>query len=298
MGGTLTPTYHESELGYWELIPRAPSGKVSAFVERIDGYVQIAAPMLHRQLPSGRLPFIINVGNPLKGAPAHESELAPYQGFIAGLHDSYATTEFGGEVAGIQIDLSPLGMQMLLGGIPMWELTNRMLHLDEVLGAEGVELVERVQEGPDWNTRFDAMESFIGRRLSKAPPPAEDVAYAWQRLNATAGCIAIGSLADEMGYSRKQLINRFRQHIGLPPKLAARVLRFSHAVQLLRDSEEPNWMDIAFDAGYYDQSHLIRDFLEFTGSTPTDYVSRLLPDGGGMVGEEEIPSNRAAARAR
>ena len=101
-----------------------------------------------------------------------------------------------------------------------------------------------------------------------------------------------------MGYSRKQLINRFRQHIGLPPKLAARVIRFSHAVRLLQESEERNWMDIAFDAGYYDQSHLIRDFLEFTGSTPTEYIARLLPGGGGMVGDEEIPSNRTIAVAR
>lgn len=286
MGAPLpTPTVHESELGYWEMIPRAPSPEVSAFVARIDGYVQVAQPMHHRQLPSGRMPFIIAIGAPLQGAPAHEEGLRPYQGFVAGLHDSYATTEFGGVNSGVQIDLSPLGMRMLLGGIPMHELTNRMIHLEDIAGAEGRALVEQLQGEPDWEGRFDRMEAFIARRLRVAPDPAEDVAYAWHRLNQTAGCINIGALATEMGYSRKQLIGRFREHIGMPPKLAARILRFQHARALLESSDDCNWSDIAFDAGYYDQSHLIRDFVQFTGSSPTDYVARMLPDSGGMRGD-------------
>ncbi|MEX0783353.1 MAG: helix-turn-helix domain-containing protein [Dehalococcoidia bacterium] len=284
-GATLAPTVHESELGYWEMVPRAPSPEVSGFVARIDGYVQNAEPARHRQLPSGRMPFIISIGDPLQGAPAHEDELRPYQGFVAGLHDSYATTEFGRANSGVQIDLSPLGMRMLLGGIPMHELTNRMVHLEDVAGAEGRELVEQLQEEPDWDGRFDRMEAFIANRLRVAPEPAEDVAYAWHRLTQTVGCMSIGGLADEIGYSRKQLIARFRDHIGMPPKLAARILRFQHARELLNSADDSNWSDIAFDAGYYDQSHLIRDFVEFSGSSPTDYVARLLPDSGGMRGD-------------
>jgi AraC-like DNA-binding protein len=278
------PTVHESELGYWEMIPRVPSGEVSAFVARIDGYVQRGPQMLHRQLPSGRMPFIIAVGNPLMGASAHEVELRPYQGFVAGLHDSYATTEFG-DSSGVQIDLSPLGMHMLLGGRPMHELTNGMAELDDVFGQSGRDLVEQLQDEQDWERRFDRMETFIAQRLRVAPWPAEDMAYAWHRLNETAGCIAIGSLADEMGYSRKQLITRFRDHIGMTPKLAARVLRFQHARTLIEQADDLNWSDIAFDAGYYDQSHLIRDFVEFSGSSPTDYAARILPDHGGMRGD-------------
>jgi AraC-like DNA-binding protein len=279
----LRPIVHESELGYWEMIPRVPSPDVSGFVARIDGYVQRGPAMLHRQLPSGRMPFIISVGDPLIGAPAHEDELSAYQGFVAGLHDSYATTEFGNS-AGVQIDLSPLGMHMLLGGRPMHEFTNRMVQLEDAFGIAGRELVEQIQEG-DWEKRFDCMETFIARRLRTAPQPAEDVAYAWHRLNQTAGCIGIGSLASEMGYSRKQLIGRFRDRIGMTPKLAARVLRFQHARKLVESADEINWSDIAFDAGYYDQSHLIRDFVQFSGSSPTDYAARLLPDHGGMRGD-------------
>jgi AraC-like DNA-binding protein len=279
-----TPTIHESELGYWEMHPRVPSAEVGAFVARIDGYVQRGPQMLHRQLPSARMPFIIAVGKPLMGAPAHEVELRPYQAFVAGLHDSYATTEFG-DSSGVQIDLSPLGMHMFLGGRPMHELTNGMAPLDDVFGKAGRDLVEQLQDERDWERRFDRMESFIAERLRIAPPPAEDMAYAWHRMNEAGGCIAIGSLAVEMGFSRKQLITRFRDHIGMTPKLTARILRFQRARSLIEQAEELNWSDIAFDAGYYDQSHLIRDFVEFSGSSPTDYAARLLPDQGGMRGD-------------
>ena len=287
MGGrTLTATRHDSELGSWEMIPRRPGGIASAFVRRIDGYRQKMPAATQRQMPSGLAPLIINIGAPLEGAPAHrESELRPYQAFVAGLHDSYATTRMDAQMTGVQVDFSPLGMHLFLGGMPMHELANEMVELDEVLGAEGRDLVERLQETVDWEPRFELIEAFLESRLTAAPAPAEDVAYAWERLQATAGCLAIGTLAGEMGYSRKQLIARFRTHIGLPPKLAARVLRFRHAIELLDASEGANWSDIAFDAGYYDQAHLIRDFAQFAGSTPTEYVARRLPDNGGVRGD-------------
>ena len=282
----LAVTRHESELGTWELIHREPAGILRAFVRRIEGYTSDVPPWSHRQLPSGRLPLIINIGAPLLGAPAHrQGELRPYQAFVAGLHNSYATTRYEKCMAGIQVDFSPLGMHTLLGGQPMDELANEMLDLDTVFGAEGRAIVEELQEISGWDRRFECIEAFLARRLASAPTPAEDIAFGWQRLESTAGCITIRSLADEMGYSRKQLISRFKTHVGFAPKTAARILRFQHAVEMVADADEVNWSDVAFDAGYYDQAHLIRDFVEFSGSTPTDYVARLLPDSGGVRGD-------------
>lgn len=285
-GRSLTITRHESELGSWEMIPREPSGTLRAFVRRIDGYTSDVPPSSHRQLPSGRLPLIVNIGAPLLGAPAHRgAEMRPYQAFVAGLHDSYATTRYEQRMAGIQVDFSPLGMHALLGGQPMDGLANEMVDLDELLGAEGRDVVEQLQEIPDWDERFECLEAFLERRVVDAPAPAEDMAFAWQRLESTAGCMTIGSLAAELGCSRKQLISRFKTHIGMAPKTAARILRFRHAVELVAEADDVNWSDVAFDAGYYDQAHLIRDFVQFSGSTPTDYAARVLPDSGGVRGD-------------
>ena len=76
----------------------------------------------------------------------------------------------------------------------------------------------------------------------------------------------------------------FSEQIGLPPKAAARLLRFRNVCRRI-EAEPARWADIAFDAGYCDQSHLNRDFRELAGTTPSDFLARRIP-GGGVVGDE------------
>jgi transcriptional regulator GlxA family with amidase domain len=106
------------------------------------------------------------------------------------------------------------------------------------------------------------------RPADRGPAAAPEVRWAWRRLVSSAGAVPIGSLAREAGWSHKHLIRKFRQQVGLTPKTAARLLRFEHAWRLVGDGEPAHWDRIAADGGYADQSHLIRDFREFTGGTP------------------------------
>lgn len=87
------------------------------------------------------------------------------------------------------------------------------------------------------------------------------------------GAVSIGSLAAALGWSRKRLIARFRDEIGLTPKTAARVLRFRAFHSRLRTGPAPqSWVDLALGSGYADQSHLIRDVRRMTGMTPTELL--------------------------
>lgn len=119
--------------------------------------------------------------------------------------------------------------------------------------------------------------------MGEARPPTPSVAWAWRRLNETAGRLTIGALAEELGSSRRHLITRFHEEIGLAPKALARVLRFNRVVGLLERETPMPWAELAQDCGYYDQAHLNGDFREFAGTTPTDFLARRLPDGGGVV---------------
>ena len=77
----------------------------------------------------------------------------------------------------------------------------------------------------------------------------------------------IGALAEAIGCSRKHLVSQFRAQVGLPPKSVARILRFERAEKLLsRSGARP--LEVALACGYFDQSHLIRDFRELAGATP------------------------------
>ena len=94
----------------------------------------------------------------------------------------------------------------------------------------------------------------------------------------------MGVLAEEVGWSRRHLVARFRHHIGLAPKPAARVLRFTRAVQLLTGDDAASISAVAAASGYVDHSHVVRDFHELAGCTPTALVGAQLPDGGGIAG--------------
>ena len=80
-------------------------------------------------------------------------------------------------------------------------------------------------------------------------------------------------LADEVGWSHKHLISRFKQQVGLSPKTAARLVRFDRVLRSIEQPGAPGWERVAAEAGYADQAHLVREFRTFTGRTPTVFVS-------------------------
>jgi AraC-like DNA-binding protein len=134
-----------------------------------------------------------------------------------------------------------------------------------------------------WDERFALLDALLGRTMLVAAPPPPDVAYAWERLTRSGGRLAVESLAAELGCSRRHLAARFRDHVGVSPKAAARVIRFHTAVRRL-SAGGAAWADIALDCGYYDQPHLNRDFREFAGITPAQLQAGLGGDRLGIAG--------------
>lgn len=185
--------------------------------------------------------------------------------FAAGLHDRQVTTEHPGRSLGMQVNLDPLGARAAFR-MPLHELAHRTVPLEEVLGEP--QLLDRIAESPNWDARFALLDETLTRRLADAQPSPE-LAWAWGRLRATHGRIAIGELATELGWSRKRIVARFRDEIGLPPKTLARQLRFERAREL---AGTMSWGALAFECGFSDQSHLINEFRRITGRTPETFL--------------------------
>jgi transcriptional regulator GlxA family with amidase domain len=92
---------------------------------------------------------------------------------------------------------------------------------------------------------------------------------------------SVRAAARRLGLSQRQFIHVFNAHVGLTPKLFCRVLRFKHAREFVDQAGAPDWRQVALACGYYDQSHLIRDFQMFSGLSPTAYLAlsnHLLPN--------------------
>jgi len=278
--------HHESvALGRLEQAERAPHPLLAGIVRRYCGYDHdCAGPTRRREVAQDEVTIILSLGPLLRvGGPEHPSDR--YGSFVAALNDTYAITEHDGRLSGIEVDLSPLGAHMLFG-VAMHELSSKLvLPLEDVLGAEACELVERLAGAPDWAARFSILDRFILGRIDAARRPSPDVEWAWGRLRATGGLVPVGELARELGCSRRHLIERFRQQIGPAPKTAARLVRFQRTVRLLERHDDGRFAEIAQRCGYYDQAHMNREFRELAGTAPGEFVARLLPDGLGVAAD-------------
>jgi AraC-like DNA-binding protein len=282
-GSAVTVARHDSPLGRWEMASRDADPRLRGHVRDYVGYVEVTPrPLRRREVASADITLIISLGPTIEVFDA-AGKGDPWTSFVAGLWDAPAFTEHAGHQHGIEVRLTPLGAHLLLG-VPMHHLANQVVGLGDLLGHEGDRLVERLYEAPGWAARFELLDAALLARLAAARAPSPRVAWAFARLRETHGAIAVGALAGELGWSRRHLAAQFREWVGLPPKVLARILRFDRVVELLRHEDPERWAEVAYGCGYYDQAHFNRDFRQFAGATPTAFLASRLPDGGGFEG--------------
>jgi AraC-like DNA-binding protein len=260
--------------GAWRSATAAPHPALREFLDLYVGYWADAAfPSRMRTQPLRTTVLIINLGEPLRMVelPGSGYGLGAYTSFATGLYDGPGMYESPARQIGIQLDLTPLGAYTLLG-VPMHELTNSVVDLTDMFGARTSSFVTRLAETPDWAARFDLLDRLLLARLAEGPAPAPEVRRAWGLLDGTAGQVSVADIADDVGWSRKHLVDRFKRQVGLSPKVMARVLRFHRASDLMLHGV-PNWVDIALTCGYYDQAHMNREFRALSGLTPTELLA-------------------------
>lgn len=173
----------------------------------------------------------------------------------------------GESIKCVEVRLSPVVAYAVLGASPA-ELaeSEQVVSLDDLWGRGASRIREQLGEARSWQDRFALTEDLLARRVAAGPSVDPRVARSWDRIIGSRGRVRVHELAAEVGWSRKRLWSRFGTQIGLPPKRAAKLVRFHHAVRRLAAGEDA--ARIAADSGYADQSHLHRDVLEFTGATP------------------------------
>lgn len=258
----------------FELSRRAPSQRMAGLISGITGYRETARGRFsQRETASLVVPLIISFGTPFLIALDREPAAADRQpSFAAGLHAGPVYIESDGGAECVQVDFTPLGAFRFFGGAVV-DLTARMVDIGDVLGREGRQLRERLGATSGWPQRFDLIEDFVASRAHHQPSP--EIEFAWRRLARSAGGARIGTLAREIGWSRKHLVERFRSELGLAPKSIARVMRFHQACRHAQSGDVQGWAGIAAESGYSDQAHLAREFASLAGETPTAWARRL-----------------------
>lgn len=226
-------------------------------------------PGVHRAAPGRSLIIVVSLGDPLEVA-----DVARFGTATAGLATRASIIRHDGHQHGVRISLTPHGARAIFGA-PAAAFTDRIIELDDVVGSNGRELSDSVRQADTWAARFEVLDLMLGRLAARAVQRRQaeiraEVAHAWRRLVERRGQIRIDALATELCWSRRHLSDRFRTEFGVTPKLAARMLRFEHAYHVATtDGSRSTWAQIAAIAGYSDQAHLVRDWQDFMGCSPT-----------------------------
>jgi len=269
---TETERHHEQDpsgTGRVEMVRRVPGPWLADAITDICGYREML-PVRSRNVEYASLtvPLVISFAEPFAiGLGRDPGDNDRFASFAAGLYAGPVVIESFGGACCVQINFTPLGARRFFG-LPMSELTDRMVGIDDVLGLEGIALRERLGEARDWSARFAIAEGFVAGRLAEAKRMSAEVAWAYRQVIGSGGRMRISVLADELGWSRKHLAAKFSDAIGIGPKTLSRIVRFNRALSLSRQ-EAGDWAGIAADCGYADQAHLAREFRQFAGEPPT-----------------------------
>jgi AraC-like DNA-binding protein len=267
------------------LATAAPAQALRPFTRKYVGWSEsVSVALRRRELPANEAPLIINFGAPFRlFAPGSAHDYADLRSFITGAYDTYQLVESTGPSCGVQVNLTLLGMRLLVGR-PMEDMTNRALAPEDVFGAFADELTARLHDAPTWDARFDDLDRVLLGRIRQARDVPAGVRCAWHRLVDSSGRSRIGAIVQEVGWSQRHFVAQFRHELGISPKVFARLLRFGRVVEAVRAGDGADLAELALRAGYYDQAHLNRDAREFAGATPGELRASLLPDGGGFAG--------------
>jgi AraC-like DNA-binding protein len=272
MADAFALTRQESERGVHEMVQRAggAGGAGAAVVRHYVGYEEWAeGGFLRRETARHGVALILGFGDTMDVFEDEVGSAVRTLGaFVVGNQSRSSVTGVAGHHLGVQVELTPAGALALFGAVG--DLNDAVVPLDEALGARGARLVERLAETPSWEARLRLVDEAFGwSDADTVPALTPEVAWVRHQLLATNGRARVEPLMDETGWSRRRVTERFRRQLGVSPKAYARLVRFEHARSLLQKLPAGRTLaDVAMAAGYYDQSHLNRDFVALAGMTP------------------------------
>jgi AraC-like DNA-binding protein len=246
---------------------------LAPFVASLAYFEGELPPGRERVLPSAHVSLMVNLT---------EDEFRTYHGLDHATVRRTGGAAFSGPQArSTVIDTAEqrrlVSVNFRLGGAapfipaPLDATRDELVDLEDLWGRDGAILRERVLEAPTPEGMLQVLEAALLERLGAPDPPDASVGFAVRALERG---LPVSEVTARLDVLPKRFVRRFRSRIGLTPKRFARVRRLQRALRAVAHEPETEWAEAAAENGYYDQSHLIHDFRELAGITPTAYRPR------------------------
>jgi AraC-like DNA-binding protein len=249
-------------------VARPPAPPLAKFAEYLWASQGAPSHAYERVVPTGTVELVVNLRDDVMRICDADGRYQSGSGIaVAGAYRRPFIIETHESASAIGVHFKP-GCAGVVLGVPPGELVDRHVDLESLWGRRATELRERLCTAPTTDERFAILEAELASRLhERRIHPV--VMYAVNVLRQPQA--RVGDIAVSTQLSPRRLIQLFTAAVGLTPKRFGRVARFHCATRLARGSAL-DWTRIAHASGYYDQSHLIRDFRELAEVAPSDLL--------------------------
>ncbi|MGH8186355.1 MAG: helix-turn-helix domain-containing protein [Steroidobacteraceae bacterium] len=247
-----------------------PGGALRRYVEEIRIVVRGDDESCFVGLPQIQARLILSLFDAGAG-PARRALGTPGINVLAGrtsaVYKSVATSP-----ASVVVRFRP-GCAQPFFRVPMCELVDRVVPLEEVWAGEGVRLHETLA-GADPAQWLQLIEAALQRRmrLLEVHPDSARAANAVMAMTRSRCEHGPHALAGELEVSGRHLRRIFNNAFGIPPKMLTRIVRFHRALREATQGETADWSSVAAAAGYYDQAHFIAECRGMTAMTPSNFL--------------------------
>jgi AraC-like DNA-binding protein len=247
-------------MGYWE---ERPVDALRPYVAALWIWEGAAPPASYRVLPDGCIDIIFS-STGAENTDAHRLDV------VGTMTRCLVVSRVGVSIV-VGARFRPGGAVTFLD-CPASEITDASLSLEELWGQDANRLLSRLGECVSISEKLGVFQQALLERIRGAFPEDERMMYAARRIVADSSCTNLNNLASDAGLSPRQFRRRFEAEVGVGPKRFGRVIRSQRCLQMVLQ-RGGRWADLAYEHGYCDQAHLIRDFKEFTGLSPIQYMA-------------------------
>lgn len=226
-----------------------------------------AGPVLCPYPPAPQNSLFFYINDHIKVMKEGENKFIPQpRAVVVGPQLTRVTLDINKSHKAVRVGFHPGGLFRLLG-ISMAEMVDESYDAADVFGSEMTSLNNRLQEAASFDEISQVIETFLLHKVKvlKTALPFDRAMLELLRLN---GNVPIEKLSSLACLSLRQFERVSKERIGVSPKLFARLVRFSKAYRIRENDRELSWTSIAYECGYFDQMHLIRDFKQFAGVAP------------------------------
>jgi hypothetical protein len=224
-----------------------------------------------RILPDGCVEMIFTLGDDIKRYTSEKNFIIQPRTMVIGQISEPFFIEPTGVVDTFAVRFYPGGFA-LFTQIPVKDFANKETHIKNVFGEViANDLETSIVTAPGTKERIQIAEEFLSAQMRKADVIDNILKSTIDTILSTKGRVAINEILNYDLARRRQLERKFSQRVGISPKQLGKIIRLQETLKMLLNQHEGSLTEIAYENQYFDQSHFIKDFKEFTGVNPKDF---------------------------